>query len=162
MSAYPARGDTPWDVTLKAYIDGIATAPWTFVDAYKNASQGSMSVNTWTKVTFQAEITDNLGEYASSTFTAAVDGIYSLNTAVLFGAAAAGSLLDLAIVVNGTQLQMLASLYAPTGDQHNLYGNLPVALTAGQTLEVNARSSAASVGISSGDSNTYLRICRQR
>jgi len=141
-------------------VNQLAPATVTsFVDAYLGSAQGSMSAGVWTKIAFATEITDQLNEFASSTFTAAIAGLYSLSAGALFPTAAAGNHLQLAVYVNGVIGKVIADGWTSNTSPLGLKGACQFNLAAGDTVEVYANASV-SVGITSGGGNTYFQITR--
>jgi hypothetical protein len=84
--------DASQNVTLAKGITVGATAAPAF-SAYSNTTQ-TVSINTFTKVTFGTEVFDTNSNFASSTFTPTVAGYYQINSALrAFGTAMTGALL---------------------------------------------------------------------
>jgi hypothetical protein len=81
----PASSASSFDFTLPARTSTIATLGPT-VSAYNSTTQ-SISATTLTKVSFQTEVVDSDGTFASSTFTPNVAGYYFID-ATIYGSGA--------------------------------------------------------------------------
>ena len=101
MSALVILGDTSGSITLQApaaagsgTVHTLPAATGTVMvsgnmpafSAYQSASSQSLTGGAATKVTFDAELFDTNGNFASSRFTPTVAGYYSLTASVMVGA----------------------------------------------------------------------------
>ena len=117
MSSVVISGDTSGAITLAApAVSGTNTATLPAAtgtvmvsgnmpafSAYKNGGNQSISVNTYTKVTFDTENFDTNNNFASSTFTPTVAGYYQINACAQLTGAATSSLCITSIYKNGTE-----------------------------------------------------------
>lgn len=166
--AFVRAGGTAYDVSRVAnvVIDENSVnelVPYTvrsFVDVYKSSSQSSLPAGTWTKVTFSTEVSDHLNEFASSTFTAAIAGLYQVEAGALFPTTSAGNHLQLGVYVNGSLWKIIGDNWTSNTSSFKLAGSCLLKLTAGDTVEVWANASV-SVGITSGGGNTYMQVMRR-
>lgn len=165
---FPRAAGTSYDVSRVAnvVIDENSVnevVPYTsrsFVDVYKSSAQSALTAGTWTKVTFSTEVSDHLNEFASSTFTAAIAGLYQVEAGALFPTTASGNHLQLGVYVNGSLWKIIADNWTSNTSAFKVAGSCLLKLAAGDTVEVWANASV-SVGITSGGGNTYLQIMRR-
>lgn len=118
--------------------EGSVTMPrQSYVFARMTADQ-TIAHNTGTKVAYNTETTDVLGEYASNTFTAKDDGVYVASATVVFGNANNGATYALAIVdgATGTYHWNVMTIGSAEG-RRALSITKSVKLSAGQTIDVH-------------------------
>lgn len=131
----------------------------TFIDAAKAVAQASLPIATWTKVLFESVDADHLSEFAGSTFTAKVAGVYTLSTTAWFPTEVAGNQIELSIYKNGELHRLLDRRTSLDSQPTRLAGTQQVKLKAGDRLEVWAKASA-NVSVTSGRTNTNVQISR--
>lgn len=111
--------------------------------AYKSANQ-SLTHNTTTKVTFDAELYDTNGNFASSTFTPTVAGYYQVCGCVNFGVTFNRSyFLNTLIYKNGGVVKYATlSVVSGNGSDFSIFNNPPPIYMNGTTdyLELYAYS----------------------
>jgi hypothetical protein len=78
--------------------------------AYQSASTQSVSNDTQTKITFDAEEWDTNNNFASSRFTPTVAGYYQLNASVLAGTLGTGIVI-LSVYKNGSAYKRTSQIY---------------------------------------------------
>jgi len=117
--------------------EGSITMPrQSFVYAIRTTNQ-AISTGTITTVIFDTEVADILGEYDNSTgiFTAKNDGIYSVNTQILWEAADAGYSYNVMIYSNGVNV-MDNYIDRWNGYAYCMPASASVKITAGQTIKI--------------------------
>lgn len=151
-----AAGDGP-----QLTHDAINTAAISAFRAYQSASQ-TMSVATWTKVAYQTEQFDHLGEYNTSLyrFTASKNGIYVVSAKLGFASGVtSGEYLALTVRVNGSEYTRLEEKHTGASASITVGGTAVLKLNAGDYVEIwaytnRAHSSTASIA------NSYFAMSR--
>jgi hypothetical protein len=101
-------------VTQSKLATGVAGTGPAF-SAYQSASGQSISNDTHTKITFDAEEWDTNNNFASSRFTPTVAGYYQLNASVLAGSLGTGIVI-LSIYKNGSTYKRTNQLYTSSNN----------------------------------------------
>ncbi|OMD05764.1 hypothetical protein MKX34_10260 [Paenibacillus sp. FSL R5-0636] len=115
------------------------------VIAFATSSQQTIAAATATKVNFGTEDCDNLDEFLNSRFTTKQSGIYQISALTTFIAQPATAACELYLYVDGVFLRRLALAVngsSTSAASHATTGSLAVRLTAGQYVEIYARSSS--------------------
>jgi hypothetical protein len=126
------------------------------VSAVKNATQ-TVTTGTFQKVTFQTEVYDLCGKFASSTWTPQTIGTYQIDACINWAAAVDQDRLILAIYVNGAANKLTIVRASGTGEQSvNVSAQIrTTAIT--DTIEIYARQdSGTSKDIVAATSDTYF------
>jgi hypothetical protein len=109
------------------------------VVAYTTTDQGSLSADTYNKITFGTERLDPESAFATSTYTAPRTGVYRINLNAAF-ASNAGAATDVVFVVyvNGSRVATTARKYRNEGSSLiNTYNpSWVLSVTSGQTVEI--------------------------
>lgn len=116
-----------------------------------------------TKLIFDREVTDVLGEYdlASGDFVAARNGKYMLNCAVAVNNPPDGNTLNLVVYRGGTLYRFIGLEHAGAGESMQIQGSLIVDLEKGQSLDVRLGSDAAvSAILSMPERYSYFSIVK--
>ncbi len=132
-----------------------------------SAAAQSMANVVFTKVIFNTEVFDNLGEYDDSTgaFTATYAGYYQVNAAVLSAnvAWAAVEIWQIALFKNGTEysngyFNQIAA--AVTSQRHSILSDI-IYLTAGQSIDIRVyHNQGASVNTHTSADYNYFSVHR--
>ena len=143
----------------KALEELTSTNGRTFVDAYKNIAQETLPDNMWTKVTFEAEPTDHLGECTNSTVTVQSDGVYTVNALATFPTVDAGHALEIAVYKNESIWEVMGKDISTAGQSTRTGGVAQLKLVAGDRVEIYAKASP-SVAITSSRMATHMQLSR--
>jgi hypothetical protein len=126
-----------------------------------SASAQSVTSGTWTKVTLGTEGYDTHSTFASSTFTAPIDGYYNV-FGLVRGYSATLTSVTSAIYKNGSRFQRGANPQFVTGADASLQSEigLTVSLVAGDTLELwgNVAGGTPKFDYTAADATSYLTI----
>jgi len=124
MSSISILGDTSGSVLLQA--PAVAGSPTLTLptttgtlaingpafSAYATTTYQSLAQNTYTKVTFDAEVYDTNNNYASNRFTPTVAGYYTITSKLLFDAAVSKNYaFSNSIYKNGTEYDFVTNVY---------------------------------------------------
>lgn len=146
-----------------AGVTGLVVAPSGYVSlptnpcvlAYEDTIQLTAVFPTWTSLSVANEQLDVNNNFSSSTFTAPVAGVYQVTAAAIitYGGTFIGTL---GVRINGASplTAHTAAAFGASGNSKPISLDVPIQLTAGQTLSLAAQSGsgAASIDIS------YLRF----
>lgn len=128
----------------------------------------SIPDTTWTKVQYNIEDFDNLGEYAHGTdyrFTAQKAGYYQVNAAMLFVSTTLGAktLCIFELYRNGSAVSRLELKYYPSGDHTmSLAGSDMIYLAAGQYIEIFAyQNSGGAINTDANTARNFFSVHRQ-
>lgn len=150
-----------WDTLVAADLPAsLYTAIW----AYQSIAQAAIVTTTWTRIVFQTEVTDRLGEFDNATnyrFTAAVAGDYIVSAGVGLTTAHAGARIVVGLYVNGTLTARLADTTPGAIGTTAIYGSAPLFLAASDFVELYLwhNDSSSLVTVAGGDT-TYFRVSR--
>lgn len=126
---------------------------------YKSGSNQAVSASTSTKVTFETEEYDFLGEFAASRFTAVNAGIYIFAFGVAFNSLTINTLVTMDLFLNGgLKDRCYANTIAVAGFL-NATGSAILNLAAGDYIEVYANTSNASTIVFS-QASTFFEMTK--
>lgn len=147
----PIRVENTWYMLAPAYFDGGITTLWSSdpaegippsnrissFRAYQSTAQ-SLAATTFTKIAYQTEVFDNLGEYDNTTyrFTAKDVGIYSISGSVGWAAGVDGNRLIVSIYLNGTETKRLFDFMMGGANNAVTSGSTILKLAAGDYVEI--------------------------
>lgn len=146
----------PTEQAVKEYTnDSLAAA-----SVKKNATQ-SINNATATKITWQTELFDHGANFASSTFTAPVTGIYHVYASLRFSTIASGTDIGLHIRVNSSPV-LENHIYPGASDDPVVAVSGTVSASAGQAIEVYGfQNSGVAKNVLNND-NTFFCISLHR
>lgn len=135
---FPSGYDLVVNGTHRIRHEGNFNA-FSFVSAYRNASL-SISPSVWTKIVFNTEVVDYLGEFdtASGKFTAKKTGVYIVSFRVTFDNPPAGNQYQAAVYLNGSRAYIGNTGVTPGGFSVASTGCFLAPLSAGNTIEIYA------------------------
>src|SRR5699024_2340688 len=98
------------DRDQKFALDMRPASMRTFVRMQRGSGAQSIPIDTWTKVGYNAIAHDHLGEAdgTGNDITVTSDGVYLVSASVLMAAGTAGTVVELAVYVNGVARNSLA------------------------------------------------------
>jgi hypothetical protein len=119
--------------------------------AYKNATQGSISGNTATKITYTEELFDTDNNFASSRFTTTVAGKYYVFAFVYIGATIDQNNPEIMFYKNGSAISTEFQVPGATKNM-SMSSSTIVELNINDYIEVYAKTYSASSAFASGTS----------
>jgi len=147
---------TSWKEVSRSSSSGGFTSR---VSAY-NAGTQSITANTSTKVTFDTEVYDGDGEFATSTFTAGATGYYAVLVYIFWSTPSNPDQLQIYIKVNGSTLTTTIFNATGTGDVGTMAHDI-LNLTAGDTVEIYVeRQDTDNIGSATRNFGNRLQIHR--
>ena len=157
-AAYAAAQTAGFTGTKQAWLEQIQASA-RGVRAHKSVAQ-TISATTFTKVTYDTEVYDDIGGYApaTSTFTAQSAGIH-LVSARIDALVADAQRLIVMVYVNGVDHSRLADQTEGATSDAGRGGTVPIKLALNDTVEIYAYSSAAE-DIRGGSHLTYFSVVK--
>jgi hypothetical protein len=145
--------------STEAATETYQSAKTTNVQVYRNANQ-SVPTATWTRIVFDTETVDSLGEYATGTglYTTTVQRRLLIVGTLRTTGATAATLWEMRVRKSGTLLKQL-QLQAPDTGELSMEISEVTNVSFGQNIEIEVRhNEAGSVDITGGAEWTNLRV----